>query len=121
MFILPIKVFAAFGLNFFSYLPAALPLKETGAVANITMRWRSNGTNSCPASCYAKGEYCQSKTCHTKCVSKSVSCLGGTGRQPGFEYQGQLRGTCRVRGGAAHGDMRARESARCAAEIFCVR
>ena len=64
----------------FSYLPTALPLTKVGAVANVSMRWRSSGDNVCPASCYAGKNYCQSKSCQAaKCVSKSVNCLGGTG------------------------------------------
>jgi len=62
----------------FTYLPNSIPLTK-GATANFTFRWRSSGSNLCPTSCFTDGEYCQSKTCHTKCVSKSVSCLGGTG------------------------------------------
>jgi len=62
----------------FTYLPESVSL-DKGHKANFTFRWRSSGSNLCPASCFSNGEYCQSKTCHTKCVSKSVSCLGGTG------------------------------------------
>jgi len=44
------------------------------------MKWRSDGMNECPASCFAEKNYCQSSACQKlKCTSKSVSCLGGTG------------------------------------------
>ena len=64
----------------FTYLPEALPFENDGAVINITMRWRSNGEESCPKSCYSDGNWCQQESCQKlKCVSHSVSCLGGTG------------------------------------------
>ena len=63
----------------FSYL-SATPLEKDGSMLNLSMRWRSSGDNVCPSSCYAGSEYCQSKSCQeAKCVSASVSCLGGTG------------------------------------------
>lgn len=40
----------------FSYLPATVSLEKKGAVANISMRWRSSGDNVCPPSCYAGNE-----------------------------------------------------------------
>lgn len=65
----------------FTYLSSPLPLAVTGDRVNLTARWRSSGTNACPASCYNhKENYCQSETCQAaKCASRSVSCLAGTG------------------------------------------
>ena len=64
----------------FTYLPAALPFDKDGAVVNITMRWRSSGEETCPKSCYSDDNWCQQESCQKlKCVSHSVSCLGGTG------------------------------------------
>ena len=64
----------------FSYLNKPLSLQKSGSKVTLAMRWRSSGENECPASCYSKGEYCQSKSCQeSKCQSKSVNCLSGTG------------------------------------------
>lgn len=68
------KLFSAI----FSYLPKPLSVSKQGDKVNVTMRWRSGGTNECPASCFADGNYCQSVSC-LKCASRSVSCLDGTG------------------------------------------
>eukprot|EP01052_Picozoa_sp_SAG31_P025236 SAG31_NODE_2200_length_6208_cov_2.781306_8_plen_191_part_01 len=64
----------------FTYLPNAIKLDHDGAEANVTVRWRSSGDNLCEPECYDHDQYCQSKSCQkTKCQSKSVSCLSGTG------------------------------------------
>eukprot|EP00911_Craspedida_sp_UC1_P001298 UC1_evm1s979 len=64
----------------FTYLPKPLPLQRAGDAVNLTVRWRSNGTNLCPSSCYADNNYCQQSECqHAHCASKSVQCLAGTG------------------------------------------
>jgi hypothetical protein len=64
----------------FGYLPAPVSISKEGSKVNISMRWRSSGDNVCKPECFAKDNYCQSKECReTKCQSKSVSCLAGTG------------------------------------------
>ena len=57
-----------------------MSISKEGSKVNISMRWRSSGDNVCKPECFAKDNYCQSKECReTKCQSKSVSCLAGTG------------------------------------------
>jgi len=65
--------------SIFSYLPNALPL-EKGHAVNLTMRWRSNGSDTCPEACYSRDNYCQQSDCQKlRCQKNSVRCLAGTG------------------------------------------